>query len=466
MAVNLLDLAKAYLTNTVVNQVSNHLGESTTQTQTALNSVLPAVLGGIIQKASEPGGPSTIMNLIGQLTTPNRNTGEVIGSTNGVLGQLDDLINGKSGQFSSLLSVGSDLVSSLFGNKAASIAEAISSFSGVKQSSASSLMSLVSPILLSLIGKKMTDDGSGPVGLTNLLNSQAPLVEAAVPSGLASLLSTIPGLGLLGGLGAKLSNMTSAARESTATYKPSSVPIYNDDDDNRGNGNRWLPWLLLALGALALFFVLRSCQKDSTTTTSSAENSMGATVDSTASDVSAATDSLGSAVGAAIDSAEQELAEATAKLGSFFKHKLPSGVELNIPELGIENKLIQFIEDKNKPVDKTTWFNFDRLLFDTGKATLKPSSHEQLINMVEILKAYPQVDLKLGGYTDNTGSAVVNKKLSQDRADAVKSELVKRGIAASRLDAEGYGQEHPVASNATAEGRAQNRRIAVRVTKK
>ena len=49
--------------------------------------------------------------------------------------------------------------------------------------------------------------------------------------------------------------------------------------------------------------------------------------------------------------------------GAFFKRKLPNGVELNIPENGIENKLIAFIEDANKPVDKETWFDFDRLLF-------------------------------------------------------------------------------------------------------
>ena len=82
---------------------------------------------------------------------------------------------------------------------------------------------------------------------------------------------------------------------------------------------------------------------------------------------------------------------AIAALGEFFKRKLPDGTELNIPRLGIENKLIDFIEDSSKPVDKTTWFDFDRLLFDTGKATLQPSSQEQLQNIAAILKAYPKV---------------------------------------------------------------------------
>lgn len=132
---------------------------------------------------------------------------------------------------------------------------------------------------------------------------------------------------------------------------------------------------------------------------------------------------------------------------------------------GVEANLVSFIKS-NKPVDKTTWFDFDRLTFETGKATLKPESQEQLKNVAEILKAYPDVTIKLGGYTDNTGKANDNLKLSDDRAQSVKKELAGLGVADSRLEAEGYGQEHPVASNDTEAGRAQNRRISIRVTKK
>lgn len=153
------------------------------------------------------------------------------------------------------------------------------------------------------------------------------------------------------------------------------------------------------------------------------------------------------------------------RLGTFSLQKLTTGVELNIPELGIENKLLTFIKS-DKVVDKTTWFDFDRLTFETGKATLKPESQEQLKNIAEILKAYPAVNVKLGGYTDNTGNADSNLKLSQDRANSVRAELEKMDIDKDRLEAEGYGQEHPVASNDTKEGRAQNRRISIRVTKK
>ena len=74
--------------------------------------------------------------------------------------------------------------------------------------------------------------------------------------------------------------------------------------------------------------------------------------------------------------------------------------------------------------------------------------------------------IKIGGYTDNSGDAATNLRLSQARAETVLNELRTMGIAASRLEAEGYGQAHPVADNATPEGRATNRRVALRLTER
>jgi K(+)-stimulated pyrophosphate-energized sodium pump len=156
---------------------------------------------------------------------------------------------------------------------------------------------------------------------------------------------------------------------------------------------------------------------------------------------------------------------ASANLGEIIHKKLSSGVELDFPENGIENNLIKFIESDSK-VDKETWFDFADLNFESGSTKLDEASTQEVKNIAEILKAYPNVNIKLGGYTDNTGDANANLKLSGDRAKAVKAALTGLGIADSRLESEGYGQEHPIASNDTEEGRAQNRRISVRVTKK
>lgn len=156
-----------------------------------------------------------------------------------------------------------------------------------------------------------------------------------------------------------------------------------------------------------------------------------------------------------------------ATLGALTALTLPGNVALNVPEMGIENKLVQFIQDANKPVDKTTWFDFDRLTFETGSDKLTASSNEQLDNIANVLKAFPTVKLKLGGYTDNVGNPEANKTLSASRAKNVMTDLVSRGVAADRLESEGYGQEHPICpANDTEECKAQNRRISVRVTEK
>jgi len=87
--------------------------------------------------------------------------------------------------------------------------------------------------------------------------------------------------------------------------------------------------------------------------------------------------------------------------------------------------------------------------------------------MVAVLKAYPNVNLKIGGYTDSDGKDEMNMKLSQSRADNVKAAIVAKGISADRLDAEGYGEQHPLCpANDTKECKAQNRRIAARVSAK
>ena len=142
------------------------------------------------------------------------------------------------------------------------------------------------------------------------------------------------------------------------------------------------------------------------------------------------------------------------------------GKTLKAAANGVEGQLVAFLSDPAKQPDKDTWFNFDNLQFETGKATLKPASKAQLQNVAEILKSFPEAAVKIGGYTDNTGNKGANMKLSADRATNVVKQLVVLGIAKDRLASEGYGDAHPAASNDTAEGREQNRRIAVRVTQK
>jgi OOP family OmpA-OmpF porin len=101
--------------------------------------------------------------------------------------------------------------------------------------------------------------------------------------------------------------------------------------------------------------------------------------------------------------------------------------------------------------------------FDFNKANIRPDARPILDEAARMLKERGEVSVIVEGHTDSIGSDAYNMKLSMRRADAVKRYLIEHGIAASRITAEGFGKRQPVASNATAEGRAQNRRVELRV---
>jgi outer membrane protein OmpA-like peptidoglycan-associated protein len=97
--------------------------------------------------------------------------------------------------------------------------------------------------------------------------------------------------------------------------------------------------------------------------------------------------------------------------------------------------------------------------FESGSSSLTPDSYSVLDQVVKSLKAYPEVRVEIAGYTDGVGKDDFNLALSQRRADAVKQYVVNAGVSPDRLISRGYGKSNPVASNATASGRAENRRI-------
>ncbi|HNG34483.1 MAG TPA: OmpA family protein [Blastocatellia bacterium] len=103
------------------------------------------------------------------------------------------------------------------------------------------------------------------------------------------------------------------------------------------------------------------------------------------------------------------------------------------------------------------------MLFDTGRATLKPAAREKLSKLAGILLAYPgSLLLEIEGHTDSVGSDQLNNKLSQDRAEAVSSYLTQSGVKQEKIKAvQGFGKSKPIATNDTAAGRQQNRRVEV-----
>ncbi len=108
-------------------------------------------------------------------------------------------------------------------------------------------------------------------------------------------------------------------------------------------------------------------------------------------------------------------------------------------------------------------FTLDGLQFDVAKATIRPSSFPQLEELLEYLQWKTDTKIEIDGHTDNTGKDADNLLLSQQRSDAVKAWLVKKGITADRIIAKGFGATQPVADNSDEDGRQRNRRIELKI---
>lgn len=116
-----------------------------------------------------------------------------------------------------------------------------------------------------------------------------------------------------------------------------------------------------------------------------------------------------------------------------------------------------------QPIKSGTKVVLDNVFFDTDKFDLRPESKVELDILVQMMQDQPELRVEVGGHTDNVGSAADNKTLSSNRANSVKGYLASKGILATRIETKGYGAEQPIATNETPEGRAQNRRVELKV---
>lgn len=117
-----------------------------------------------------------------------------------------------------------------------------------------------------------------------------------------------------------------------------------------------------------------------------------------------------------------------------------------------------------KQTSRGTMVTFGDVLFDLDKSDLKPGAMRNIQQLAEFLQQNPERQVIVEGYTDSTGSANYNQRLSERRADSVRMALLSRGISPERVATRGYGKEYPVASNGTSSGRAMNRRVEVTIS--
>lgn len=433
---NLIELLKNEVSDKVISSLSQKAGVSEDQVKTGFSAGIPAILAGILKNGA--GGNSGFLgNIMSGITGSSTDSNPI------------DLLNGSE---DSLLEKGKSLLGGLFGNDTNAVTNALSSSTGLSPEKSTGLLAMIAPLVIGFISKIMASNGWNFKDLLGKIFESKADITAALPQGLGDS---------LGLANIKMPDVNMPKVELPKVEVPKATPLNYGSVTEPKSGGGFLKWLIPILIVLIAAWWLLSRSGCNETKMEGMADSLSSRVDSIGGNMEA--------IGNRIDSSIGKLNEAgdyVRDLGATLSKKLPDGTEISIAENSIENRLISFIEDKDKPVDKTTWFTFDRLYFETGKATLKPESQGQLNNIAAILKAYPNVHLKMGGYTDNTGDASLNKTLSNERANTAMQELVKLGIDANRLSAEGYGPEHPIASNDTPEGRAQNRRIDVRVSQK
>ncbi|WP_197075577.1 OmpA family protein [Sphingomonas sp. Ag1] len=213
------------------------------------------------------------------------------------------------------------------------------------------------------------------------------------------------------------------------------MPAPNDHRDGapshihieKKKGFNWLPWVLLALGLLALLFALSRCGRDD-----AAIAPVATSTDTTA----AAPATNGAVVATTPNAATSAAAVGTSALGGYL-----AGSE---------------------PAPRT--FTFEKLNFDTAKSNIRQADAAEVNEVAAALKQYPNARIRIAGYADARGGDAANMALGKARADSVKSALVAQGIDTGRIETVSGGETDPVDTNATAGGRFENRRTELVVT--
>lgn len=327
------------------------------------------------------------------------------GSATGITERLS------AGSGEDLIQLGKGLLDRIFGDRTGAVIDSVAGAAGVKRSSMSSLMALGAPLVLAVLGREVHDKGLDVAGVARLLAQQKTSAEMALPR---SVVSAIHG--------------DAVAR---AVPRP--------EHGRKAAPSRAWAWLLLIPAVILGALLLRG--RDTTTRDVNPRDGMG--------------------VGLPPD---QNTAESPQAVPGEVDLTLPSGEMVRLVPGSIGHDLAIFLSAPEAETPKR--FLFEGLAFDHASGRLTQGANETIDQVAAVLNAYPNTHVLLEGHTDNAGDPAGNVALSQRRADIVKSALVARGVAADRVATAGAGQDRPIATNDTQEGRAKNRRTEIVVIRK
>jgi OmpA-OmpF porin, OOP family len=268
--------------------------------------------------------------------------------------------------------------------------------------------------------------------------------------------------------GFSLSSLTGGASSAAASVSNAAHATYNNVEEKAGGGMKWLLPLLLvgALAAGAYYMFKDGCNKPADAVT--------ATGGDTANAAKPATEGGTTATTIPVEAPKPTVGAdglVSYDLGALGDLDLPGGVKLTgVHANGFENTLVNFI--KTGTIDTVNkganWFNLHDVQFVSGKTTYAtPKAMAQIKNVGAILKAYPNVVIKVGGNTDVSGNAAANVALSQSRADQVMKDILANGAGAGQIkEAKGYGSEFATAAAGDKAGMAADRKTTAKVASK
>ena len=424
MSINLLNMVKDVAGDALMKQASGFLGVDESSTKGAFGAILPSLMAGMIDKGATEEGATSLLNFI----NTNNHDG-------GILDKIGDLLGGGA-TTDGLMSSGAGVLKFLVGNKLAGLTDLIADISGLKPGNTSSLLKMLSPILMGVVGKYIKNKALDSGGLKSLLLGQRSHVKEVLPAGVGKLL----GLTAFSDITEKVADTLSEVSETTAEAASTTA-----SQATQSGNSKLLPWILGILAILAAIFLLRrGC---SGTAAGDAVDSAVEQVETTAQEA-----------GESVRDAASDLSDAIRSI------TLPGGAEIRASAGSFLDQLAQFISGGEN--DPSRAFTFDNVNFETGSDQITAESQAQLDDLASILKAYSKVNIRVEGHTDNTGDPATNKTISEDRAKSVKAFLVGQGVPGSRIETAGFGDQKPIATNDTEEGRTQNRRVEVYVTGK
>ena len=404
MSSTLIDSVKSVFSESLLSKIAVFLRETDTNIHKAIHAAIPTVLTDILHKAHFTEGVAKITNLARLAAASDFSE---------YFRELSAAMGGPGGG-SSLSNKDADFARNLLAYHTDSVIGEISRYAEISIPSASFITGVVSFVSLDAIGRHIMNFNIDGSGLRIRLKTQSDSILDEIPAGL---------------------HVRSAL----------GIDHYPREEPARARKNKKGLYLLLTLIVLALmvFFLYRSC--------GTAETSPSAT-----------RDTMGTGT-----TTTPEAGRNTAAL-SIIQVTLPNGKVLKAYRGGMEDRLVNFLNDPHAPLDKKNgnWFDFTQIGFAGDSPSLLSESDGQLRNIVAILGAFPKTKIGIGGYADNTGDSTHDARLSQQRVGNLLKKLKDLGARPSQLiGAEGYGSRYP-ADNKDAAGRTLNRRMSLDVKAK